>query len=200
MQEYDFEDLINRTIIREKKSKRLLFLLLIIPIALGLYYLYYTYEKAKETGSAIIENVELRDSKKILSIQADSFEQIESREDLLKSLTMSYFRYNDKKMSDSLEGLFVDTLARYYKKTNIKKGDVRAEQIQFWGKYPEQSVDSLYDFSLEIDSLANATAQIKIDFKKREKDKHEVILTEFKFDKDNRIYSVRGYQVLEKTF
>lgn len=199
MKEKSIEELIIQSEKKERKSKRRILLLTLIPIIAGLVFTAYTFNKSQKADIIITENETLKESTKVLSNYRDSLEQIELKKIGVGKTIKAYFHYDSIQSADSIQMLLSDTLNRYYLIKQIPREEVRVRQEKHWQKYPKEQtmIKDKPDIRIENDSLI--IVFVNLDYSKKG-EKSSDILTEFRLNSNNKITVIRAFKDVPESY
>lgn len=199
MQEKTIEELIIKSKEKEKKSKRRILLLTLIPTIVGLGFFAYTLNKSQKADIVINENQILKDSTKILVSYRDSLNQIDLRKQRINKIIESYFRFDSKQNAEGIQELLSDTLDRYYLIKNLSKREIKLRQKEHWNKYPNEKtkIGSTHEIIIENDN--SVIVFVMLNYSKKGEESKD-ILTEFRFNQENRINAIRAFKGIPESY
>mgnify|MGYP000164656892 CR=1 FL=1 len=199
MKEKSIEELIIASAEKEKKSKRRVLLLTLIPILVGLGFFAYTLNKSQKADNVIVEHETLKESTKILTNYRDSLNQISLRRNKVKDLIESYFHYDSIQKSDSIQMLLTDTLERYYLFKNVPKEDIKLRQEKHWKKYPNErtKIEGIPEVIIESDN--SVVVFVTLDYSKKGEVSKD-ILTEFRLNYRDEINVIRAFKGIPESY
>lgn len=133
----------------------------------------------------------LQNQNKLLQKQIDNIELKDSVK--IKKIIYSLVNSSNSRNLKLYVGFFADSIQRFFLLRNADKKDVYGQTQWFWKKNP--SIQYNYDFkSLYISSLGNDSIKVLINgLHKKENITIVEIVTEIRFDKENKIYYIRDY-------
>lgn len=168
-----------------KYSSKLRILGLVLVIVSFAIFIYNTRE---QENTIQVKNAAITEKDSIIEkvkIQID-------RKDSLKTIIENYLQYRKAHDVESLDGLYSDTLAMYFKYLrNCSKEQVKKSDADYWKKY---SRDSFYLKSEPEFIIAGDSAKAIVQgLQCKTADNCVDQIMEFKFNTHNKINSVRAY-------